>query len=568
VHEYASALSKELFARALARPVTPGRAPVVAFLAGGGGSGKSTAGGPAIEGINPDIIVDGTLSNVDRACREIEASLASGRRAGVVYVYRSPEKSAQGAIDRAIDMGRPVPADVLAEAHANAPKTVKTLTQIYNGNEDVEIEAIWNDGELKDRRPLPIEEIPDVNRKLAEHVFQSAVESAKATGRLTPKLYATFRGGNPSKEIGRKTPDREMDIDTGRNRRLEEGNAQVYRGTEQTNSGNFTQDSITGSDSTSAQETQPDVNQEQAEHTFRTAVESANSAGRLPSSLYKGFLPPRPLGTRDRQENERNRPEQPTRHPVTFDGDTSKVDETPNVNQRHAEHTFRSTVESANVAGKLSPKLYAAFRGGEAPIADRGRAPYRDMDYETGRNHQPGEEDAQTHRKNEATRPQQYAQDPITESNSNTTADIGEYVETASEPETGPSQDAPNATAPIHTAPANAPIPPVTGPTAAASPQPEQPIDPQQQRQLQAEAFKQDPAQAVETFPGLAAAHNTYQAVATKAANMRSPQRRDNLLSLLKNKLAQRIQHGQRIPSPKQAVTWASNLVNGRSRGD
>jgi len=396
VHEYASALTKELFARALAKPPSPDRSPVVAFLAGGGGSGKSTAGGPIIEELNPDLIVDGTLSNLTRAHRDIEASLASNRDVNVIYVYRSPEKSVEGAIERAISEGRPVPVDALAEAHANAAKTVKALTQAYNDNGRVEIDTIWNDGELENRRSIPIEEVPDVNQQHAEHIFYNAVESANSAGKLSPRLYAAFSG-----RLGVQSQNR------------------IY----------------------------PDPG---------SAIEAVDEKG----------------SGKTKQTNPGNTARNPVAEPIN---DTLQEPESP---------------------------------------------------------------------------------------------DTGEHTETASEPETGPAQEAPHAAEPIHAAPASEPTPPVAGTITAASPQPAQAIDPQQQRQIQAEAFKQDPALAAETFPGLAAAHNTYQAVATRAANMRSPQRRNNLLSLLKNKLAHRIQHGQHIPSPKQAVTWASNLVNGRSHGD
>jgi len=365
VHEYASALSKELFARALARPVAPGRAPVVAFLAGGGGSGKSTAGGPTIDATNPDIIVDGTLSNVDRAHREIQASLASDRDVRILYVYRSPEKSVEGAINRAIFKGRPVPVDALAEAHANAAKTVKALAQTYNGNARVGIAAIWNDGEIKENRPLPVEEIPNVD-------------------------------------------------------------------------------------------------QQQAEHTFRTAIESANTTGKLTPHLYRGFLPARSLDTRDRKENEK-------------------------------------------------------------------------------------------------TRPQQYAQDPVTTPENNTTQ---ETTPIATDKQTRA----------LKTGPASkTPTPHATEPSAANMPQPAQSqaaIDPQQQRKAMADAFRQDPAQAAEAFPELARAHNAFAAVAKRAAAMKSPQRRNQLLALLQTKLAKRIENDLSLPSPRQAVEWAANLVNGRGRGD
>lgn len=196
IHEAASALTKELYARALARPVEPGRDPTVQFLAGGGGAGKSTARNTVLGDSNADIRVDGTLSNLQRAKSQIDAALASGRYVEVVYVFRSPEKSVSGAILRTADEGRPVPIEALAAAHEGAPQVVKTLAKDYNGNDRVNIRAIWNDGGSPSQaRFIPIEEIPYVDRNQATTVFRQAADAAVARGDITPALWRAFVQG-------------------------------------------------------------------------------------------------------------------------------------------------------------------------------------------------------------------------------------------------------------------------------------------------------------------------------------------------------------------------------------
>lgn len=209
LHPYASRLTKALFARALARPVADGRSPFVQFLAGGGGSGKSTATTAAVRVVNADIIVDGTPANVASARRDIDAALATGRGVRVDFVYRSPEKSVEGAIGRAIRAGRPVPVWALAEAHSGAPSTVKALAKEYDSNQRVLIAATWNDGEFGKHRPMPVEEIPDVDREQAEQTFRDAVERAFEDGRASVGLRDAFNAGRSGTEdVGRVREDR------------------------------------------------------------------------------------------------------------------------------------------------------------------------------------------------------------------------------------------------------------------------------------------------------------------------------------------------------------------------
>lgn len=196
VHEAASALTRELYARALARPVAQGRTHSVLFLAGGGGSGKSTARNNLLNDFNADIRMDGTFSNLDRARANIEAALASGRSVDIVYVYRSPQKAAAGVIARAGEEGRTVPLDALAEAHEKAPQVVQTLAREYHENDRVRVRAIWNDGDsATETRFIPLKEIPHVERHQAEDVFRRAIEVARERGEISPGTWRAFVRG-------------------------------------------------------------------------------------------------------------------------------------------------------------------------------------------------------------------------------------------------------------------------------------------------------------------------------------------------------------------------------------
>lgn len=195
IHDAASALTKELYARALARPVAPGRDNTVLFLAGGGGSGKSSVLRNAFEENTNDITMDGTFSNLSRARNDVQAALDSGRDVKIVYVYRHPEQAIENVIDRAAMEGRTVPVDALARAHAGAPEVVKTIAREYNGDSRVEIDAFDNSGRHEsDIRSIPIEDIPHVDENQARVAFARAIEAAHDAGKISGGIYRSLRG--------------------------------------------------------------------------------------------------------------------------------------------------------------------------------------------------------------------------------------------------------------------------------------------------------------------------------------------------------------------------------------
>src|SRR3546814_16858757 len=98
---------------------------------------------------DPDIPYDGTLSNLARARADVEAALKSAggqRQVQIVYVYRSPETSVDGAIGRADRSGRPVPVEVLEAAPACAPQVVKGWAEETAGADQVRFTLLRNDG--------------------------------------------------------------------------------------------------------------------------------------------------------------------------------------------------------------------------------------------------------------------------------------------------------------------------------------------------------------------------------------------------------------------------------------
>lgn len=90
IHRAASRIMKDRYRQLLEEPVAPGRESSVLFMAGGGGSGKSTASKAALGTNNSDINVDGTFSSYERAKSDIELALRHRDRVKVAFTYRPP----------------------------------------------------------------------------------------------------------------------------------------------------------------------------------------------------------------------------------------------------------------------------------------------------------------------------------------------------------------------------------------------------------------------------------------------------------------------------------------------
>ncbi len=123
IHAATSRLVQYLYRRALARPVAKGRDNAVLFLAGGGGSGKSTVRKNVFGGNTADITLDGTFSDLKKARANIAAALATGREVVIIFVYRPVGLAAKNVIDRALRSGRSVPIEALVKAHVNVKDT-------------------------------------------------------------------------------------------------------------------------------------------------------------------------------------------------------------------------------------------------------------------------------------------------------------------------------------------------------------------------------------------------------------------------------------------------------------
>jgi len=84
----------------------------------------------------------------------------------------------------------------------------------------------------------------------------------------------------------------------------------------------------------------------------------------------------------------------------------------------------------------------------------------------------------------------------------------------------------------------------------------------EQRRQTLATALRYDPQWAFQAYPALDRVRDAFQAVVVKSEGM-DPQRRDSMLHLLKELLADQLERG-RVFSPQKAVMWVNNVIDGQ----
>jgi len=129
VQEPASALAKHLYKEGLKNEGD-------AFIfAGGSGTGKTSAAqslGHIKEALdNASVVLDGNLSTIKSAEARIGEAHSAGKAAKINYVYRDPVESWNSVVHRMLsnelEMGRAVPASVVAENHIGSYNTIKDL---------------------------------------------------------------------------------------------------------------------------------------------------------------------------------------------------------------------------------------------------------------------------------------------------------------------------------------------------------------------------------------------------------------------------------------------------------
>lgn len=192
VHEPASWLVKRMYERKLAEAPGKGQDSLVIFSAGGTGAGKSTAleklAGPTTH--RAQIIYDTNMNTLDSAKSRLEQALEAGKRVDIFYVWRDPvEALINGALPRAMRMGRTVPLAEHAKTHEGAAKVVKQLAEQYKDDGRVTVQVIDNSHGKGNATLGSIDAVPDLAYSQLYEQLDTALQAARRSGAISDAVY-------------------------------------------------------------------------------------------------------------------------------------------------------------------------------------------------------------------------------------------------------------------------------------------------------------------------------------------------------------------------------------------
>ena len=194
-HEEVSAFADRMFAARMAMPITMADEHVV-FLAGGGGSGKSTIRDQFDLDHGAQTLWDGTMATYDHAKEKIDMALKSGRDVVYDVVLCPVAKAVSNAVTRAnsSEHGRVVGLDVLVKAHVGAPLTALRLMKDYEGDKRVAFRVFENAGKLKDVHEISDIETRSTVLKYSESPKQITVTARAAFHKISEYGYDDQQG--------------------------------------------------------------------------------------------------------------------------------------------------------------------------------------------------------------------------------------------------------------------------------------------------------------------------------------------------------------------------------------
>lgn len=202
VHEPASSLVKNFYARELADNVGKGNGKVL-FMSGGTGAGKTTA----VEYNVGDhyskfpIVYDTNMNKLDSAVQKIEQAKDAGYKVVIAHVYRSPvESMVEGSLPRAMRVGRTVPLAEHVNTHLGSDQTIRQLAEHYKGDPDVKILIIDNSHGKGKGRLIPFDQLPKIryNEYQLRNQLRRELDNEYAKGHITKTIYNATLAKRPA----------------------------------------------------------------------------------------------------------------------------------------------------------------------------------------------------------------------------------------------------------------------------------------------------------------------------------------------------------------------------------
>ncbi len=207
VHEPASYLVKKMYERRLAESAEPNER--VIFSGGGTGAGKTT-GFEAAAKVDPTlrdtkIIYDTNLNGLESSVKKIDQALASGRNVDILFTYRDPVDALKnGALPRAMRMGRTVPIEEHAKTHVGSLDTLRDLQQKYADNDRVTIRVLDNNYGKGGAKLSSVEALPRLDYNAVLGDLNAALEAEFAAGKISRTVFE----GTKAKGSGRARAQR------------------------------------------------------------------------------------------------------------------------------------------------------------------------------------------------------------------------------------------------------------------------------------------------------------------------------------------------------------------------
>lgn len=208
VHEPASSAVRRLFGTALGEAPKEGEEPRVMFTAGGTGAGKTTA----INGIealrqrkqSSQIVYDTNMSSFASADKKIQQTLAAGKEAHVLTVYREPvDALVNGALHRSLHRenepggGRTVPLTEHAATHNGAIPTTFALAEKYRDDPRVKFSVVDNSRGKGNQREADLEFLRDKAQNVSVDELRKAFDEHYAKEPFSAAVYRGFTGEEP-----------------------------------------------------------------------------------------------------------------------------------------------------------------------------------------------------------------------------------------------------------------------------------------------------------------------------------------------------------------------------------
>lgn len=199
VHEPASALTKGIYEQMLHEPDPSGNNTVL-FMAGGGGSGKTSflRYNPEMKSVldNAQIVVDGTMANPRSAAAKIDAALGADKNVQIVTVYRPPEEAFAHALERAQNTGRTVHLDEFAKAHRQYPDSIRNLMEKYKSDPRVNFHFVDNSLGAGKATVAGVDVLSKTGYTETDKL-RSIADEAYRTGKISEAVYRGTTGQEP-----------------------------------------------------------------------------------------------------------------------------------------------------------------------------------------------------------------------------------------------------------------------------------------------------------------------------------------------------------------------------------